>query len=270
MGNYAARFYVFAMTPVRALQQQLETTLFDRVHQVERFLMDEVMPKLPIFAEQASTPLGVVGDNKDVNTDNGVGDYRQGDNSVGNEFGHEDNWKNNVDAGEKSGEKDADKEKAKDDKYEDIGNKYYGKYGGTTWSQVGVPPANSIIGSDEVINLLTSFTVLQGQDVVQAWKALFPQILASYRDGYVVNTTVASITVNKIFYPKWWLDAVGYFAVPPNNDPNLIVFSANPFATGSVSTTFWVVSMVLAVIASAYVSSILTYRRLKREDALKQ
>lgn len=44
-----------------------------------------------------------------------------------------------------------------------------------------------------------------------------------------------------MFYPRWWLEAVGYFNNPPNKDPRAILFAPFP---NEISTT---PSMTLAM-----------------------
>ena len=37
-------------------------------------------------------------------------------------------------------------------------------------------------------------------------------MVATYRDGYhVTDIDKATYTVNRMFYPRWWLQAVGFF-----------------------------------------------------------
>jgi hypothetical protein len=66
---------------------------------------------------------------------------------------------------------------------------------------------------------------------VTAWNELFPVLLTTYHDGYIaeaLNTT--TINMVKLFYPEWWLQAVGYYANRPNNfiaDPAIIEFLPN-------------------------------------------
>lgn len=46
-----------------------------------------------------------------------------------------------------------------------------------------------------------------------------------------------------MFYPRWWLEAVGYFDTPPNHDPAAILFA--PFSSSdyfSNNTLFQVIS----------------------------
>jgi hypothetical protein len=38
-----------------------------------------------------------------------------------------------------------------------------------------------------------------------------------------------------VFYPRWWLEAVGYFTHPPNKDPRAILFTPNPTTDQSIS-----------------------------------
>lgn len=84
-----------------------------------------------------------------------------------------------------------------------------------------------------------------------AWKELFPYLLATYRDGFVVSNrdnTTLKLTASKfgdqlsvflsqfhsllcfplVFYPQWWLDAVGYFNNKPNPNPAAILFAPKP------------------------------------------
>ena len=41
---------------------------------------------------------------------------------------------------------------------------------------------------------------------------MFWTMVATYRDGYhVTDIDKATYTVNRMFYPRWWLQAVGFF-----------------------------------------------------------
>ena len=49
-----------------------------------------------------------------------------------------------------------------------------------------------------------------------------------------------------VFYPRWWLEAVGYFTHPGNKDPRAILFSSNPFTQiSSVSIEVATISCLL-------------------------
>ena len=76
-------------------------------------------------------------------------------------------------------------------------------------------------------DILTLFTITQGDEVSLAWKDLLPDLITTYRDGMVItDTDKAVFNIQKMFYPRWWLQAVGYF----NSKGNAagILFSPNP------------------------------------------
>ena len=107
---------------------------------------------------------------------------------------------------------------------------YYGK--STTLDQVNV---------ENVANTLTQLTVSSGDMVSTAWKDYFPELLTTYRDGYVIGGQHnATVEIHRMFYPKWWLDQVGFFNIPGNK--NGILFQPNPAldltTSGALGTQF--------------------------------
>lgn len=83
--------------------------------------------------------------------------------------------------------------------------------------------------SSSISALLTTFTVQQGQAVSDAYRHLFALMLTKFRDGLVVgDLDQPHVSFSKKFYPKWWLQAVGYFDAKPNMDPSAIMFAATP------------------------------------------
>lgn len=78
-----------------------------------------------------------------------------------------------------------------------------------------------------VVQLLTAFSCTEGDAVSAEWRDLLPRVLTTYRDGMVIGDTHKAVfTIQKMFYPRWWLETVGYF----NNggNPHGILFSSNP------------------------------------------
>lgn len=108
------------------------------------------------------------------------------------------------------------------------------------------------------VEMLTVFTVSQGEGISAAWRELFPKIVAGYRDGYALDTSTATVGIKRVFYPQWWLKAVGYFNSLPHKSPNAILFSAgpdDPTSTKSIETIESTSASVTAsdsAIASAY------------------
>jgi dipeptidase len=78
----------------------------------------------------------------------------------------------------------------------------------------------------EIINQLTDFTVEKGTYVSEEWRNLFPFLLTTYRDGYIVGgLDQPTIQIKRFFYPRWWLESTGFFEHPGNKDG--ILFSPN-------------------------------------------
>jgi hypothetical protein len=119
---------------------------------------------------------------------------------------------------------------------------------------------------EEKVQLLTDFTTSQGEYITNYWRDLFSTILTTYRDGYVMkNLDKATIDFDRMFYPKWWLDKVGYFNIHGNKDG--ILFMPNPIADGVASSTHSVsyeMASIICIIVSM-ISFLLGMRYRKRD-----
>jgi dipeptidase len=99
--------------------------------------------------------------------------------------------------------------------------------------------------NEAVVGMLTAFTQAKGEQTVSEWRDLLPKLITQFHDGYhAENLEGAEIRMKKLFYPKWWLDAVGYFENKPNQDPKAIMFSPSPEAV-ETGSSFGVVMTVL-------------------------
>ncbi|CAM9495048.1 unnamed protein product [Phaeothamnion confervicola] len=59
---------------------------------------------------------------------------------------------------------------------------------------------------------LSGFSQRSGDAVVAAFKELLPRLIARYHDGYRMrDATAAVIEFERLFYPRSWLEAVGYW-----------------------------------------------------------
>lgn len=153
VGNYAARFYSFAMKSVRELQARLDKEILWRVNMVETDLLHGIVTR--------------------VNT------------ATANSVKIQSNSR-----------EESDKKQA----------------------------------LEAITSALTELTVSLGQYVSQEWRDFFPVLLTTYRDGYVIGgQNDASVVINRMFYPKWWLEAVGFFQHPGNKDG--ILFAPSPTGT---------------------------------------
>jgi dipeptidase len=75
---------------------------------------------------------------------------------------------------------------------------------------------------------LAVFTADFASETVSQWAALLPKLITKYHDGYIAHTDSADINMQKIFYPIWWLKAVGYFNEKPATGPGVILFNQSP------------------------------------------
>lgn len=54
-------------------------------------------------------------------------------------------------------------------------------------------------------------------------------VLFRYHDGMIAtNRDQPQIMMKRLFYPKWWLQATGYFNQHGNFGPGVILFAPNP------------------------------------------
>lgn len=84
-------------------------------------------------------------------------------------------------------------------------------------SSQGVVEANAatLVASgqeDEAMKLLTKHSDDSAHAALNTYTQLFHEFIAKYRDGYVRgNPESTTIQMKKLFYPKEWLESVGYF-----------------------------------------------------------
>jgi len=79
------------------------------------------------------------------------------------------------------------------------------------------------------MNSLNEVTNTLSGAIQAAWINLLPSMITKFHDGYHAESlSEATINMKKLFYPKEWLEQVGYFKQKPNNVPGMIWFSPNP------------------------------------------
>ncbi|CAM9381692.1 unnamed protein product [Ascophyllum nodosum] len=66
---------------------------------------------------------------------------------------------------------------------------------------------------EAVTGMLTEHSNAAASTAVSSYHALFDTLVARFHDGYYMKDPSAeTVEMNKLFYPKWWLEAVGYFS----------------------------------------------------------
>jgi hypothetical protein len=83
--------------------------------------------------------------------------------------------------------------------------------------------------TEEIVEYITALSIEKGEIVNGIWQALLPYLFTHYRDGYVLsNLDKAELTITPMFYPRWWLEKVGFFQSSPNKDAD-IFFKQNTY-----------------------------------------
>lgn len=114
-----------------------------------------------------------------------------------------------------------------------------------------------------IVELLTNVSVTAGDVTSQKYKDLFPVLLTIYRDGYVMkNLDQPTIAFDRMFYPKWWLDRVGYWDIGPNRDG--ILFSPSPDTSPTIAYSRYVSSITVTALVCAALFSALGFLYAKR------
>jgi dipeptidase len=69
--------------------------------------------------------------------------------------------------------------------------------------------------SENAAKLLQEYTEQRSEIVITSWFALFDTLIAKYHDGYIMTEpTSTELHIKSLFYPRWWLEQVGFFAPP--------------------------------------------------------
>lgn len=117
-------------------------------------------------------------------------------------------------------------------------------------------PAGSSSSRGQVVQEVTQLTQTLGDYVSATWRDLLPELITTYRDGYIISgQDEVYVGIKKMFYPKWWLEKVGYFAHRGNaeadqDDPNnWIYFSKGPNSQGALPAAWISLSLLTVLLA---------------------
>jgi len=121
----------------------------------------------------------------------------------------------------------------------------------------------------KVTALLTDFTVSHGDDTMHAWRNMIPHIWTTYRDGYVFSGfDQTTVSVQRMFYPEWWLQQVGYFnPMNLNHDKDAILFATDPASVSSEGASGSTFSTSFLPLVSGLVVGMLAGKYLARRES---
>ena len=127
--------------------------------------------------------------------------------------------------------------------------------------------------SAEVVQALTEFTNAKSEFIQTEWRALLPHLITKFHDGMIATgLDQPSIVMRKLFYPKWWLEATGYFLHKGNFGPGVILFEPTPatVVAASSSALSYTATMVLVAVCSSLVTVLgvmyVLHRQNKRHE----
>lgn len=117
------------------------------------------------------------------------------------------------------------------------------------------------------VAMLDAFSENQADTIVNAWNELLPLLITKYHDGYRAESLdKPTISMHKFFYPRWWLEAAGFFNNKPNLGPEIIMFQ--PHDKSSVRTTFLplslLVTLLLVALGAGYIGYFIGSKRVER------
>jgi hypothetical protein len=98
--------------------------------------------------------------------------------------------------------------------------------------------------------MVTSVTNKQAAKILLGWTNFLPFLITKYHDGYIAqNLDTPTISMHKLFYPKEWLDATGFWNAAINKGDNVIMFQPAKVTYESHVLAFTiVVSSVIALL----------------------
>lgn len=104
------------------------------------------------------------------------------------------------------------------------------------------------------------------------FKAIMLSTLYRYHDGAIAtNLNGTEIVMEKMFYPRWWLNATGYFNNHPDFGPDTLLFASHPEGSSSgISHTNAVLmalsGMLCSLCAGMYIGRIYLSQKPNNRD----
>lgn len=122
----------------------------------------------------------------------------------------------------------------------------------TLLSQLSAAKGKSAAAEEaKVVKALTDFTNAKGEFIQSEWRSLLPQLITKFHDGMIATALdQPTIVMRRLFYPKWWLEATGYFLHHGNFGPGVILFEPTP-ASADSSAVSYTASLVLTAVGSS-------------------
>jgi len=105
------------------------------------------------------------------------------------------------------------------------------------------------VDGTNLASLLTEFSQNQATLVSVTWRKLLPRLITKFHDGYEARDLQGEhIDMHKLFYPQWWLEAVGFFLNKPTVGDGVILFaSRDKTAEGTYSLSAGALGAIVVI-----------------------
>ena len=125
-------------------------------------------------------------------------------------------------------------------------------------------------GNSGVVAILTAVTNEVAANILLSWRDLLPKLITKYHDGYrAEDLDKGSIQMVKLFYPKYWLDATGYFNSKINTGPDVIMFQPSINTNdNSLLIVTAIISSIISLFGGFYIAKKFYYNNNKFYTAI--
>lgn len=107
-------------------------------------------------------------------------------------------------------------------------------------------------GHEALVQFLTNQSADFASDSHTAFWTLFETVVTTFHDGYEVSGFAApNLHVSSLFYPKWWLQQVGFFAASSSGSKEATTGNAQPLDAGPTAGLTYATTAVIALLSGA-------------------
>jgi len=107
----------------------------------------------------------------------------------------------------------------------------------------------------KALDVLSQFQQSAAEEALSTWHRLFWEIVTKFHDGYRMDDlTARDLSPHKLFYPKWWLEEVGFFKFSNGPGSAPATYTPTKFPGGFGAPSPYAPSSISAVSTSAPVA----------------
>lgn len=101
------------------------------------------------------------------------------------------------------------------------------------------------------VALLTETTNEQALLILLEWRNMLPALITKFHDGYTATQlNDPSLKMVKMFYPKAWLDATGFFNSKISTGPDTILFASDAASRSGMGAALVITALVSSLVSA--------------------